>query len=102
MPTLHSNPSPVPVEVPSKDESAPTERIATADPERWVERHGDYLFKFAMARLRDAGAAEDLVQDTFFAALKGWQNFESRSAERSWLTGILKHRVARANEGCDA
>lgn len=46
-----------------------------------------------MARLRDASAAEDLVQDTFLAALKGRQNFEGRSAERSWLTGILKHKI---------
>lgn len=46
-----------------------------------------------MARLRDPSVAEDLVQDTFLAALKGRQNFEGRSAERSWLTGILKHKI---------
>lgn len=86
-------PLPTPVDVPPNAQPAPSERIAAADPERWVEEYGDYLFKFAMARLRDAGATEDLVQDTFLAALKGRQNFEGRSAERSWLTGILKHKI---------
>jgi hypothetical protein len=42
-----------------------------SDPERWVEEYGDYLFKFALVRLRDQTKAEDMVQETFLAALKG-------------------------------
>ena len=64
-----------------------------SDPERWVEEHGDYLFKFALARLRDVTNAEDMVQETFLAALKGGQSFAGRSAEKSWLVGILKHKI---------
>ena len=64
-----------------------------SDPERWVEDHGDYLFKFALARLRDPQKAEDAVQETFLAALKGAQKFAGRSAEKSWLTGILKNKI---------
>lgn len=64
-----------------------------SDPERWVEEHGDYLFKFALARLRDPARAEDMVQETFLAALKGGQSFAGRSAEKSWLAGILKHKI---------
>jgi RNA polymerase sigma-70 factor (ECF subfamily) len=64
-----------------------------SDPERWVEEHGDYLFKFALVRLRDATKAEDMVQETFLAALKGGQSFAGRSAEKSWLVGILKHKI---------
>ena len=63
------------------------------DPERWVTEHGDLLFKFAMIRLRDEARAEDLVQETFLAALKGAAPFAGRSAERSWLVGILKHKI---------
>lgn len=66
---------------------------ALSDPERWVEEHGDYLFKFALARLRDEAKAEDMVQETFLAALKGGQSFAGRSAEKSWLTGILKNKI---------
>src|SRR5580698_2342527 len=64
-----------------------------SDPERWVDEHGDYLFKFALSRLRDVTRAEDAVQETFLAALKGGKNFAGRSAEKSWLTGILKNKI---------
>lgn len=64
-----------------------------SDPERWVEEHGDYLFKFALVRLRDPARAEDMVQETFLAALKGGQSFAGRSAEKSWLVGVLKHKI---------
>ena len=64
-----------------------------SDPERWVDDHGDYLFKFAVARLRDPVKAEDAVQETFLAALKGGKTFQGRSAEKSWLVGILKNKI---------
>jgi len=58
-----------------------------------VEDHGDYLFKFALVRLRDPAKAEDMVQETFLAALKGGDKFAGRSAEKSWLVGILKNKI---------
>jgi len=64
-----------------------------SDPERWVELYGDYLFKYAMVRLRDATRAEDAVQETFLAALQGGKGFAGRSAEKGWLAGILKNKI---------
>ena len=64
------------------------------DPAAWVDEHGDYLFRYALLRLRDATAAEDLVQETFLAALRAHQDFAGRGSERTWLTGILKHKLA--------
>ena len=64
-----------------------------SDPERWVDEHGDYLFKFALIRLRDESQAEDAVQETFLAALKGGKTYAGRSAEKSWLVGILKNKI---------
>jgi len=64
-----------------------------SDPEQWVELHGDYLFKYALMRLRDPAKAEDAVQETFLAALKGGRSFAGRSAEKSWLIGILKNKI---------
>ena len=64
-----------------------------SDPERWVELYGDYLFKYALMRLRDSAKAEDAVQETFLAALKGGKTFAGRSAEKSWLVGILKNKI---------
>jgi len=59
----------------------------------WVETHGDYLFNFAIGQVRDTNTAEDLVQETFLAALKSQNNFSGRSSERTWLVSILRHKI---------
>lgn len=63
------------------------------DPSEWVDRYGDYLFRYAMLRVRDRSHAEDLVQETFLAALKGRHSFSGESSEATWLVGILKHKI---------
>jgi RNA polymerase sigma-70 factor (TIGR02943 family) len=63
------------------------------NPENWVEEHGDYLFRFALSRLRRREAAEDLVQETFLAALRARQRFAGASTVRTWLVGILKRKI---------
>ena len=78
-------------ETPASSTPAPSPRLS--DPDRWVDEHGDYLFKYALSRLRDPLKAEDAVQETFLAALKGGKNFQGRSAEKSWLVGILKNKI---------
>ncbi|MBI4400723.1 MAG: sigma-70 family RNA polymerase sigma factor [Nitrospirae bacterium] len=64
-----------------------------SDPEQWVNQHGDYLFRCALLRMRDPRLAEDVVQETLLAALQGRDRFAGESSERSWLVGILKHKV---------
>lgn len=64
------------------------------NPEKWVETHGDALFRFALMRVKDQEIAEDLVQETLLAALKGREAFSGKSSERTWLIGILKHKIA--------
>lgn len=58
----------------------------------WLNAHGDYLYRFALARLRDPHMAEDAVQETMLAAIKN-NSFEGESSPRTWLTGILKHKI---------
>jgi len=84
-----------PVETGTDARLTPSAPVAPglSDPERWVEQYGDYLFKFALVRLRDSTKAEDMVQETFLAALKGGDKFAGRSAEKSWLVGILKNKI---------
>lgn len=69
------------------------ERATEVDPERWVDEHGDYLFRYAIVRLRDESAAEDCVQDALLSALRSLASYGGRSNERTWLTGILKHKI---------
>jgi len=65
-----------------------------SDPKQWVDLYGDYLFRYAMMRMGEATKAEDAVQDTFLAALKGGKSFAGRSGEKSWLVGILKNKIS--------
>jgi RNA polymerase sigma-70 factor (ECF subfamily) len=64
-----------------------------SDAQTWVDAHGDYLFRYAMMRLRNKDLAENMVQETFLAALKGKASFSGRSSERTWMVGILKHKI---------
>jgi len=59
----------------------------------WVDEFGDYLFRYAVARVRNEALAEDLVQETFLAAIRGQERFSGRSSVKTWLTGILKHKI---------
>ena len=63
------------------------------EPERWVEAHGDALFRFAALRVRNHAVAEDLVQETFLAGIKAKDSFGGRSSERGWLFGILRNKL---------
>lgn len=63
------------------------------DPSRWVDEHGDALFRYAILRVKDDDVAADLVQDTFLSALKAREGFRGGSTLRTWLIGILKHKI---------
>ena len=71
-----------------------TPRPATArnDTAR-LEQHRPYLLRYATLQLRDAGAAEDAVQETLVAALEGIDRFAGNASVKTWLTGILKHKI---------
>lgn len=66
---------------------------ATARAARWLEEHGDALYGFALGRVRSPHIAEDLVQETLLAALKAHDRFTGSASERTWLIGILKHKL---------
>lgn len=71
--------------------AAPSEPAAMI--ESWVDEHAGYLFRYALPRVRDHHAAEELVQETFLAALKASESFRSKSSPRTWLVGILRHKI---------
>src|SRR5262245_42092944 len=66
-----------------------------ADFAREIEIHRGYLLRVAQLQLRARDLAEDVVQDTLVAALGG-SGFAGKSSVKTWLTGILKHKIVDA------
>ena len=75
--------------MPAADES----QIVLANPERWVNEYGDYLYRYAWSRLRDENAADEVVQETFLAGIRFQDRFKGEGVERAWLLGILKRKL---------
>jgi RNA polymerase sigma-70 factor (TIGR02943 family) len=63
------------------------------DPQEWAPKYGDDLLRYAVLRVGDREVALDLVQDTFLAAFKARESYSGRAAPRTWLVGILKHKI---------
>lgn len=63
------------------------------DPATWVDEHGDALFRYALLRVRERATAEDVVQETFLAAVKSKSEFQGGSEVRTWLIGIMRHKI---------
>ena len=61
-----------------------------------LESHRPYLLRVALLQLRDPHLAEDVVQETMLAALQGERGFSGKSSLKTWLTGILKHKIVDA------
>ena len=61
--------------------------------ENQLAEHRSYLLRFARLQLRNDAWAEDAVSETLLAALSSPQSFANKSQLKTWLVGILKHKV---------
>ena len=61
-----------------------------------IQQHRSYLLRYAVLQLRNPEQAEDVVQETLLAALEGRARFAGGSSLKTWLTGILKHKILDA------
>ncbi|MGF1453186.1 MAG: sigma-70 family RNA polymerase sigma factor [Opitutales bacterium] len=66
---------------------------AALNPAQWVDNYGDALYRYAYLRVNNEALAEDLVQETFLAAMRAKDKFRGGSSAKTWLTGILKNKV---------
>ncbi len=57
------------------------------------QEHRAYLYRYALLQVRDASRADDVVQETLLAAIESGTSFAGRSSVKTWLTGILKHKI---------
>lgn len=67
--------------------------IQEHDAVKWLDQYGDALYRFAKFRVHDSFTAEDLVQETLLAAFRSYEKFSGKSTVKTWLTGILKHKI---------
>ncbi|MFM2086286.1 MAG: hypothetical protein RLZZ237_1155, partial [Pseudomonadota bacterium] len=67
-------------------------------PDTWdqITRERSFLLRLALLQLASSADAEDAVQETLFAALRNWSAFAQKSSVRSWLCGILRHKIVDA------
>ncbi|MDO9225625.1 MAG: sigma-70 family RNA polymerase sigma factor [Pseudomonadota bacterium] len=62
-------------------------------PDAWLDEHGAALYKYALLHTRDEHKAEEAVQETLLAALQARDRFSGGASARTWLIGILKHKI---------
>lgn len=62
-------------------------------PEQWVDLYGDYLYRYALSRLKNPELASDCVQDTFLAGIKSLEKFDGRLDIKFWLRGIMRNKI---------
>ena len=65
----------------------------TLNPNNWVDKYSDYLFNYTIVRVNDREIANDIISETFLAALKSAKNFKGEASERTWLISILKRKI---------
>ena len=63
------------------------------NPENWVKEYGDYLYGYAYSRMRDANAAEEVLQETLLAGVKYSGQYAGKGSVRGWLIAILKRKI---------
>ncbi len=51
------------------------------------------LYRFALPRVNDKEVAKDLVQETFLAAWRNYDNYKGEISEKNWLFTILKNKI---------
>jgi RNA polymerase sigma-70 factor (ECF subfamily) len=75
-----------------KDENKSVDK-AHKEIQRLINQHAEMLYAYALIRVGKQDIAEDMVQETMLAALQSWENFAGDSTERTWLIGILRHKI---------
>jgi RNA polymerase sigma-70 factor, ECF subfamily len=61
-----------------------------------IDRHSSAMIRVAMAYVPSRAAAEEVVQETWIAVMRGVDRFEGRSSLKTWIFRILTNLAMRA------
>ncbi|KXB96818.1 MAG: hypothetical protein AA908_10175 [Chlorobi bacterium NICIL-2] len=61
---------------------------------QWVKAYTGDLYRWAFHKVGNKVDAEDLVQETFMAAMQQWEKFQEKSSPKTWLMAILNRKIA--------
>ncbi len=67
--------------------------MAKLNAAEWINLYGDMLYHYALQRVTDEETAKDLVQETFLAAWRNFDNYKGEISEKNWLYTILKNKI---------
>lgn len=76
-------------------------RLRDGDEQAFTDLVGRYhssMLRLAMSFVSSQAVAEEVVQDTWLAVLRGLGRFEERSSLRTWLFSILVNRARSTGE----
>lgn len=82
--------------MPSESDRLLIQQIRDGDPRAWetlISRYEGRLFAFVQRRIRDRGASEDVVQETFVGFLNSLPNFDDRRELQTYLFTIASHKL---------
>ncbi len=58
-----------------------------------ITKYADQLYSWAFYHTNKSEIAQDLVQDTYYAAIKSLPKFENKSNIKTWLFSILNNKI---------
>jgi RNA polymerase sigma-70 factor (ECF subfamily) len=82
--------------MPSESDRLLIQQIRDGAPRAWetlISRYEGRLFAFVQRRIRDRGASEDVVQETFVGFLNSLPNFDDRRELQTYLFTIASHKL---------
>ncbi|WP_298545627.1 RNA polymerase sigma factor [uncultured Aquimarina sp.] len=65
----------------------------TIEPDKWISNYYSFLKNYTRARISDPLDVEEIISETFLAALGSMHNFQHKCSEHTWLVSILKRKI---------
>src|SRR5437867_9588466 len=91
-------PSPVVQSCVERDDESLVNNIRAGDEASFselVDRYERSMIRVARAYVGDSATAEEAVQETWLAVVKGLKNFKHRSSFKTWLFSILTNQARK-------